>query len=59
MLRVPIAMMQKNSFFLTTFSAYTKMTAEKGGQDEVFARIITLDVNVVNSRNLKTFPRFG
>ena len=42
MLCVPIynmklAMMQNNYNF-TTFSAHTKMTTEKRGQDEVFAR---------------------
>ena len=43
MLCVPInnmklAMMQTTPIF-TTFSAHTKMTAEKRGQDEVFGRI--------------------
>ena len=33
-----LAVMQKTPVFLTTFSAHTKMTAEKRGQDEVFGR---------------------
>ena len=37
---IELAMVQKTSIF-TTFSAHTKMTAEKRGQDEVFARKIT------------------
>ena len=46
MLCVPIynmklAMMQKTTI-LTTFSARTKMTTEKRGQDEVFGRNITI-----------------
>ena len=46
MLCVPIhnmklAMMQKTLIF-TTFSAHTKMVADKGGQIEVFARIYTI-----------------
>jgi hypothetical protein len=45
MLCVPIynmklAMMQKTPIF-TTFSAHTKMAADKRGQNEVFARNIT------------------
>ena len=48
MLCVPIynmklAMMpQKKTHIFTTFSAHTKMAADKRGQDEVFARNITL-----------------
>ena len=47
MLCVPIynmklAMMQKTPTF-TTFSAHTKMAADKRGQIEVFARIITVN----------------
>ena len=47
MLCVPIynmklAMMQNKNYIFTTFSAHTKMTADKCGQDEVFARNITL-----------------
>ena len=34
-------MMQKTLIF-STFSAHTKMTAEKRGQDEVFGRGITI-----------------
>ena len=46
MLCVPIynmklAMMQKTPIF-TTFSAHTKMAADKRGQDEVFGRIVTV-----------------
>ena len=46
MLCVPIynmklAMMQKTTIF-TTFSAHTKMTTEKLGQDEVFGRKYTI-----------------
>jgi hypothetical protein len=36
-------MMQKTPIF-TTFSAHTKMAADKRGQIEVFARIITITV---------------
>ena len=36
-----LAMMQKTPFF-TTFSAHTKMAADKRGQDEVFARNVTI-----------------
>ena len=44
MVRLPIynmklAMMQKKN---TTFSAHTTMAADKHGQDEVFARKVTL-----------------
>ena len=34
---IKLAMMQTTTIF-ATFSAHTKMTAEKRGQDEVFAR---------------------
>jgi hypothetical protein len=34
-------MMQKTPIF-TTFSAHTKMAADKRGQIEVFARIVTI-----------------
>ena len=33
---------QKKTHIFTTFSAHTKMAADKRGQDEVFARNITL-----------------
>ena len=47
MLCVPIynmklAMMQEKTHIFTTFSAHTKMTAEKRGQDEVFGRIVAI-----------------
>ena len=38
---IKLAMMQKTPMF-TTFSAHTKMAADKRGQIEVFARITTL-----------------
>ena len=38
---IKLAMMQKTPIF-TTFSAHTKMTAEKRGQNEVFARNSTI-----------------
>ena len=38
--KMKLAMMQRKNIF-TTFSAHRKMTAEKRGQDEVFARKIT------------------
>ena len=46
MLCVPVynmklAMMQKTPIF-TTFSAHTRMTAERRGQNEVFGRKITV-----------------
>ena len=41
-----LAMMQK-TFIFTTFSAHTKMTADKRGQIEVFARTITIAIIVV------------
>ena len=37
----------KNTPIFTTFSAHTKMAADKRGQDEVFARSCTLVVAVV------------
>ena len=47
MLCVPIynmtlGMMQKKTPIFTTFSAHTKMAADKRGQNEVFARNITI-----------------
>jgi hypothetical protein len=47
MLCVPIynmklAMMQTKTLIFTTFSAHTKMAADKRGQIEVFARNITI-----------------
>ena len=46
MLYVPIynmklAMMQKKTPIFTKFSAHTKMAADKRGQNEAFARILT------------------
>ena len=32
----------KNTSFFTTFSAHKKMAADKRGQDEVFARNVTI-----------------
>ena len=54
MLCVPIynmklAMMQTSPIF-TTFSAHTKMTAEKRGQDEVFGRKFTGFTHVFDGR---------
>ena len=51
MLCVPIynmklAMMQKTPIFIT-FSAHTKMAADKRGQIEVFARMVTIPKWVV------------
>ena len=40
MYNIKLAMMPKTPMF-TAFSAHTKMTAEKRGQDEVFARNFT------------------
>ena len=55
MLCVPIynmklAMMQKTPIF-TTFSAHTKMAADKRGQIKVFGRNITLFVHMFSSLN--------
>ena len=50
MLCVPVynmklAMIKQLPFFFTTFSAHTKMTAQKRGQDEVFDRTTTNYIN--------------
>jgi hypothetical protein len=37
----------KKTFIFTTFSAHTKMAADKRGQIEVFARTITIAIIVV------------
>ena len=61
MLCVPIynmklAMMQKTFIFIT-FSAHTKMAADKRGQIEVFARIVTYSCNVMKMNQLYPFPQ--
>ena len=40
-------MMQKTSIF-TTFSAHTKMAADKRGQDEVFGRNVTISKWIIS-----------
>ena len=60
MLCVPIynmklAMMQKTPIFIT-FSAHTKMAADKRGQIEVFARNVIVLIDVLNCFKV-FFPR--